>query len=94
MLANIVAGGVGWTLDKADIIIFTDVSYNPMDNAQAKDRFIPTRTDIEYGGKEILYLEMSKSIDKSISRLLKTKIDIIKYVNDYGLKSLVNDDVK
>ena len=91
MLANIIAGGVGWTLDKADVIIFTDVSYNPMDNAQAKDRFIPTRTDVEYGGKEIIYLEMRLSIDKAITNLLDKKIDIIKYVNDYGIKSLVND---
>lgn len=92
LLANIIAGGVGWTLDKADVIIFTDVSYNPMDNAQAKDRFIPTRTDIEYGGKEIIYLEMRKSVDKAIRNLLTKKIDIIKYVNDYGVRGLVNDD--
>ena len=92
MLANIIAGGVGWTLDKADIIIFTDVSYNPMDNAQARDRFVPTKTDVEYGGKEIIYLEMNKSVDKSIRRLLDKKIDIIKYVNDYGINSLVKED--
>jgi SWI/SNF-related matrix-associated actin-dependent regulator 1 of chromatin subfamily A len=90
MLTNIIAGGVGWTLDKADVIIFTDLSYNPMDNAQAKDRFIPTKTDVEYGGKEIIYLEMQNSVDKAIRNLLNKKVDIIKYVNDYGLKSLVN----
>jgi hypothetical protein len=63
-----------------------------MDNAQARDRFVPTKTDVEYGGKEIIYLEMNKSVDKSIRRLLDKKIDIIKYVNDYGINSLVKED--
>jgi SWI/SNF-related matrix-associated actin-dependent regulator 1 of chromatin subfamily A len=93
LLANIIAGGVGWTLDQAETIIFTDVSYNPMDNAQAKDRFIPTQTDVNYGGKQIIYLQMKSSIDISIQKLLEKKIDIIKYVNDYGIKALVNSAI-
>jgi SWI/SNF-related matrix-associated actin-dependent regulator 1 of chromatin subfamily A len=89
MLANVLAGGVGWTLDKADTIIFTDLSYNPIDNQQAKDRFVPTDESAEYGGKEIIYLQMDKSIDENIVDLLKKKINIIQYVNDYGIKSMV-----
>jgi SNF2 family DNA or RNA helicase len=90
LLANIVAGGVGWTLDKADTIIFTDISYSPIDNQQAQDRFIPTDTSQEYGAKQIIKLQMAKSIDKTIDLLVNSKIDIIKYVNDYGINSLVN----
>jgi len=91
MLANILAGGVGWTLDMADTIIFTDLSYNPIDNQQAKDRFVPTNPNIEYGGKEIIYLQMDKSIDENIVDLLEKKINIIQYVNDYGIKSMVKN---
>jgi SWI/SNF-related matrix-associated actin-dependent regulator 1 of chromatin subfamily A len=91
LLSNIIAGGVGWTLDNADTIIFTDLSYNPIDNQQAKDRFVPTDTTKEYGGKEIIYLQMQKSIDENIVDLLNKKINIIKFVNDYGVKSLFED---
>jgi SWI/SNF-related matrix-associated actin-dependent regulator of chromatin subfamily A-like protein 1 len=92
LLANIIAGGVGWTLDGADTIIFTDLSYNPIDNQQAKDRFVPTDPNKEYGGKEIIYLQMDKSIDANIVDLLEKKINIIKYVNDYGIKSMVKNE--
>jgi SWI/SNF-related matrix-associated actin-dependent regulator of chromatin subfamily A-like protein 1 len=91
LLANIIAGGVGWTLDGADTIIFTDLSYNPIDNAQAKDRFVPTDPNVVYGGKEIIYLQMDKSIDENIVDLLEKKISIIQYVNDYGIKSMVKN---
>jgi SWI/SNF-related matrix-associated actin-dependent regulator of chromatin subfamily A-like protein 1 len=90
LLANIIAGGVGWTLDKVDTIIFTDISYNPIDNQQAQDRFIPTDETKEYGAKQIIKLQMAKSIDKSIDLMVNSKVDIIKYVNDYGINSLVN----
>ena len=90
LLANIVAGGVGWTLDQADTLIFTDISYNPIDNQQAQDRFIPTQQNVEYGAKQIIKLQMAKSIDTTIDYLVNSKVDIIKYVNDYGINSLVN----
>lgn len=90
LLANIIAGGVGWTLDKVDTIIFTDISYNPIDNQQAQDRFIPVDDKKEYGAKQIIKLQMAKSIDKTIDLLVDSKVDIIKYVNDYGINSLVN----
>lgn len=83
LLANIRAGGVGFTLDRADTIIFTDRSYNPVDNDQAADRFIPTQEDAEYGTKEIIDLVMENSLEKRINKILETKQDIISYVNDY-----------
>lgn len=90
LLANIIAGGVGWTLDKVDTIIFTDISYNPIDNQQAQDRFVPVDERQEYGAKQIIKLQMAKSIDKTIDLMVNSKVDIIKYVNDYGINSLVN----
>ena len=83
LLANIKAGGVGFTLDRADTIIFADRSYNPVDNEQAADRFIPTRKDIEYGAKQIIDLTIAGSIEEGINKLLKEKQNIISYVNTY-----------
>ena len=89
LLANIKAGGVGFTLDKADTTIFLDRSYNPVDNDQAADRFIPTRKDKVYGAKQIIDLVMSDSIEPGINKLLEKKQNIISYVNDYSQKGLV-----
>ena len=89
LLANIKAGGVGFTLDKADTIIFTDRSYNPVDNDQAADRFIPTRKDKAYGAKQIIDLVMQNSVESGINKLLEKKQNIISYVNDYSEKGLV-----
>ena len=83
LLANIKAGGVGFTLDRADTIIFADRSYNPVDNEQAADRFIPTRKDVEYGAKQIIDLTIAGSIEEGINKLLKDKQNIISYVNTY-----------
>jgi SWI/SNF-related matrix-associated actin-dependent regulator 1 of chromatin subfamily A len=90
MLANIIAGGTGWTLDNVDTVIFTDKSYNPVDNEQAADRFIPTDPNKEYGAKQILSLKMEKTVDAKIDRMIQDKINVIKYVNDYGVNALVN----
>lgn len=90
LLSNIIAGGTGWTLDNADTMIFTDKSYNPVDNEQAADRFIPTDLDKVYGAKQIINLKMKDSIDAIIERMILEKISVIKYVNDYGLNALVN----
>ena len=83
LLANIKAGGVGWTIDKADTVIFTDRSYNPVDNEQAEDRFVPTNPNVEYGAKEIIDLVMNGSVEFGINQLLEQKQNIISYVNKY-----------
>lgn len=90
LLSNIIVGGTGWTLDNVDTIIFTDRSFNPIDNAQAEDRIVPTKQNKVYGAKQIITLIAEDSIEKNIERLLKRKINIIKFVNDYGMNALVN----
>lgn len=89
LLANIRAGGVGFTLDRADTIIFVDRSYNPVDNEQAADRFVPTNPNVEYGAKEIIDLVMENSVEAKINKLLENKQNIISYVNNYSEKGLV-----
>lgn len=89
LFANIKAGGVGFTLDQADTIIFLDKSYTPDENQQAADRFIPTDPRAEYGAKQVLTLLVNGSVERKIEQLLFDKINIISYVNDYGLDELL-----
>ena len=90
LLANIKAGGTGFTLDKADTIIFLDKSYTPDENQQAGDRFIPVDPDAIYGAKQIITLLVNGSVEPKIEVLLDRKINIISYVNDYGLKGILD----
>jgi SNF2 family DNA or RNA helicase len=92
MLANVVAGGLGWTLDKVDTIIFTDKSFNPIDNEQAQDRIVPTKSDGKYEAKQIITLTMKDTLEANIEQLLEAKQNIIQYVNNYGLNRLVDLD--
>jgi SWI/SNF-related matrix-associated actin-dependent regulator of chromatin subfamily A-like protein 1 len=89
LLANIKAGGMGFTLDKADTIIFLDKSYTPDENDQASDRFIPVNPQAEYGAKQIISLVVKGSVEPKIETMLEDKIDIIKYVNDYGIDAFL-----
>jgi SNF2 family DNA or RNA helicase len=89
LLANIKAGGVGFTLDKADTIIFLDKSYTPDENDQASDRFIPVNPQATYGAKQIISLVVKGSVEPKIEQMLEDKIDIIKYVNDYGIDAFL-----
>lgn len=83
LLANIRAGGVGFTLDNADTVIFADRSYNPVDNEQAADRFVPTDPNKVYGAKQIIDLTMKNTVEEGINRLLSEKKNVISYVNTY-----------
>jgi len=90
LFANIKAGGVGFTIDNADTIIFLDKSYTPDENDQAADRFIPVNERIEYGAKQIITLLVNGSVEPKIEQMLSDKIDIIKYVNDYGIDAFLS----
>jgi SNF2 family DNA or RNA helicase len=90
LLANIKAGGTGFTLDKADTIIFLDKSYTPDENQQAADRFIPVDPKATYGAKQVITLLVNGSVEPKIEVLLDKKINIISYVNDYGLKGILD----
>jgi SWI/SNF-related matrix-associated actin-dependent regulator 1 of chromatin subfamily A len=89
LLANIKAGGMGFTLDKADTIIFLDKSYTPDENDQASDRFIPVNPQAIYGAKQIISIVVKGSVEPKIETMLEDKIDIIKYVNDYGIDAFL-----
>lgn len=90
LLANIKAGGTGFTLDNADTIIFLDKSYTPDENDQAADRIVPTNPNTRYGAKQIITLLVNGSVEPNIEQMLKEKIDIIQYVNHYGLSRILD----
>jgi SNF2 family DNA or RNA helicase len=90
LLANIISGGVGFTLDRAETIIFLDRSYSPIDNEQAQDRFIPTKESNNHTKRTIIDLVVSGTVDEQIAVLLKEKKSIVDIVNNYGLEALLN----
>jgi SNF2 family DNA or RNA helicase len=75
-----------------DTIIFTDKSFNPIDNEQAQDRIVPTVKGSTYEPKQIITLTMSDTLEANIEQLLEAKQNIIQYVNNYGLNRLVDLD--
>ena len=89
LLANVKVGGVGHTMDRGEVLIFTDRSFSPMENAQAGDRIVPTREDRAKESKLIMDLVLTDSIDESVLKLLEKKENIIAYVNEFGLKKLL-----
>lgn len=92
LLSNIVAGGTGWTLDKATTTIFLDRHYNPTLNEQAEDRMVDTREGATQA-KTVIDVIVKDTIDEHIHSLLEKKVDIIKYVNDYGISKLMKGGV-
>lgn len=90
LLANIKAGGTGFTMDNADTIIFLDKSYTPDENDQAADRIVPTNPNARYGAKQIITLLVNGSVEPKIEQMLKEKINIIQYVNHYGLSRILD----
>lgn len=71
LIANYIAGGIGWDLTKADRVIFVEASWNPADNQQASDR--PHR--IGRGGCVLVqYLCYVNSVDRRVMEVNMRKI--------------------
>jgi len=88
LLANIKAGGTGWTLNRATITIFLDRAYNPTLNEQAEDRMVATEEG-NTESKTVIDLVVKDTVDEHIISLVKAKENIIKHVNDYGISKLL-----
>jgi SNF2 family DNA or RNA helicase len=91
LLSNIKVGGVGHTMDRGEVTIFTDRSFSPMENDQAQDRFVPTTEGKAKDSKLIIDLVLKDSVDARVFQILKDKKDITSFVNDYGLKILLGE---
>jgi SNF2 family DNA or RNA helicase len=89
LLCNIISAGTGFTLDRAETIIFLDKAYNPAENEQAEDRITPTTTDNVHKHSIISFVCQS-SVDERINELLERKKSLTDLVNEGGLKAIKN----
>lgn len=89
LLCNIISAGTGFTLDKADTIIFTDKAWNPSDNEQAEDRITPT-TEERNHSHTIISLICKNSFDESLHTMLQSKKSLTDVINEGGRKAIKN----
>lgn len=87
LLANIDAGSVGFTIDRAETTIFLDKAWNPSVNEQAEDRMIPTMQGRVHK-TQVISLVCEDSYDEKINLLLQHKHRVTEVVNSGGLKAL------
>ena len=89
LLCNIISAGTGFTLDKAETIIFTDKAWNPADNEQAEDRITPTTQDNVHK-HHIVSFVCQDTVDEKINRLLDEKKSITDLINEGGMQAIKN----
>lgn len=87
LLCNIISAGTGFTLDKAEVIIFTDKAWNPSDNEQAEDRITPTTKD-KVHSHTILSLVCTNSFDATINEMLSNKKSLTDIINSGGMRAI------
>jgi SNF2 family DNA or RNA helicase len=87
LLANIIAAGTGYTLDRATTTIFLDKAWNPTDNLQAEDRMVPTSKERNHK-MDVISLVAEDTYDEVIDKLLEHKYDITSVINNGGIKAL------
>lgn len=88
VLCNIIAAGVGITLDRAETIIFTDKAWNPADNEQAEDRITPTTEDRNHR-HVIITFQCQDSYDEALNHILDQKKSITDIVNEGGREAIL-----
>jgi SNF2 family DNA or RNA helicase len=87
LLCNIISAGTGFTLDRADTIIFMDKAWNPAENEQAEDRITPT-TKEKLHKHTIISFVCQSTVDEKINTLLENKKSLTDIVNEGGLQAI------
>jgi SNF2 family DNA or RNA helicase len=87
LLCNIISAGTGFTLDRAETIIFTDKAWNPADNEQAEDRITPT-TEHNVHKHHIVSFVCKETVDERINTLLEEKKSITDLINEGGFEAI------
>lgn len=87
VLCNIIAAGLGITLDRAETVVFTDLAWNPSDNEQAEDRITPT-TEERNHSHNIIIFQCKDSVDERLNRLLQEKKTLTDIINEGGRKAI------
>jgi SNF2 family DNA or RNA helicase len=88
LLCNIISAGTGFTLDRAETIIFTDKAWNPADNDQAEDRITPTTVEKNHK-HAIISFEVRGTMDESINGILATKRSLTDIINEGGREAVL-----
>ena len=86
LLINIDAGKEGLTLDRAEVIIFTDKFPPVGDIQQAEDRFVATTEDKKDKPHKIIELILKGTYDEEVYKMLKlraSQVDVINNFNKY-----------
>jgi len=81
LLCNIISAGTGFTLDRGEVIIFTDKAWNPSDNEQAEDRITPTQQD-RLHKHFVVSMVCQNTVDEKIERLLDNKQSLTAIINE------------
>lgn len=89
VLCNIISAGVGFTLDRAESVIFTDKAWNPSENEQAEDRITPVTQERNHK-HSIITFECENSIDAYINKVLRQKKSITDIINEGGINAVKN----
>jgi SNF2 family DNA or RNA helicase len=87
LLCNIISAGVGFTLDRAKVIIFMDKAWNPAENEQAEDRITPTTEDKNHA-HEIISIVAADTVDERINSILQAKKSITDLINEGGREAI------
>lgn len=88
LLCNIISAGTGFTLDRAESIIFTDKAWNPADNDQAEDRITPTTVEKNHK-HAIISFEVRGTMDERINELLAQKRSLTDIINEGGREAVL-----
>ena len=83
ILANIQAGSVGWTIDRANTMIFLNRSFIPVDNKQAEARFWNTDANMTNNNKTIIDLVNNNSKDLQLLDVYQGRLTLIDVINSY-----------
>ena len=83
ILANIQAGSVGWTIDRANTMIFLNRSFIPVDNKQAEARFWNTNANMTNNNKTIIDLVNNNSKDLQLLEVYQGRLTLIDVINSY-----------
>lgn len=80
LLCNIISAGTGFTLDRGEVIIFTDKAWNPSDNEQAEDRITPTQKDRMHKHTIVSFV-CENTVEQHIERILERKQSLTSFIN-------------
>lgn len=87
LLCNIISAGVGFTLDRAKVVIFMDKAWNPADNQQAEDRITPVSEERNHA-HEIISFVIQDTVDEYINNMLEQKKTLTDVVNEGGREAI------